>query len=465
MLRQGCCSLSADESGRILDRLAGLEQGIPPEAVRQAIAATGRVNGRPSPLSHEVTLWVVLAMGVLTDLPIRQVFKHARRWRPDEVSPGRSALCQARQRLGIEPIRHLFGQVVRPLATPASVPTAFYRGWRLMAIDGTILDVPDTPANALFGRFSGGVARGDGAFPQVRKVSLVEVGTHVEVAFAWAGVRQAGEPRLVEALLEHVPADALLLGDRGFFSYDLWQKLDSRDIKRLIRVSRAPLLSPIRSLGDGSYLAHMYPRSHDRQRERHGVIVRVIRYTLDDPQRVGHGEVHRLVTNLLDAELYPAAELIPLYHQRWEQELTWDEQKTHLDPRRTSKPTHLRSQTSAGVAQELYALSLGHFVVRALMTEAAAAAGVDPDRLSFTGCWHLLRCRLPECDGRTPDAWSRWWHGLLAEMAREQIEPRRHRLNPRVIKRKMSKWPKKRPHHRPSTPLTKHFADTVVMLC
>ncbi len=462
MLQQGCCSLPADENGRVLDRLAGLEQVIPPEAIRQAVVATGRRNGRPSPLSHEVTLWVVLAMGALTDLPIRQVFKQARRLRGDEVTPGRSALCQARRRLGVAPVRHLFDHVVRPLATPTTTPNAFHRGLRLMAIDGTTLDVPDTPANAVFGRYSAGVARGEGAFPQVRKVSLVETGTHVEVAFAWAGVRQQGEHALVERLLDALPADALLLLDRGLFSYELWQKLESRRVARLARVSSTPLLRPRRILADGSYLAHIYPSSHDRERDQHGVPVRVIRYRLDDPQRVGHNTVHRLVTNLLDAELYPAAELIPLYHERWEEELTFDEQKTHLDPRRASKPTHLRSHTPAGVAQELYALSLGHFVVRALMTEAAARARVDPDRLSFTGCWQILRCRLPECAGRAADA---WLDGLLVELAREQSEPRRNRVNPRVIKRKMSKWPKKRPEHRHPPPLSKHFIQTVVMTC
>jgi hypothetical protein len=144
--------------------------------------------------------------------------------------------------------------------------------------------------------------------------------------------------------------------------------------------------------------------------------------------------------------------------------LVFDEQKTHLDPRRASKPTHLRSQTPAGVEQELYALSLGHFVVRSLMTEAAVLAELDPDRLSFTGCLQILRCRLPECDGRTATTLGHWYRALLSEMAAERTDPRRNRINPRVIKRKMSKWPKKRPQHRRPPPLKKTFAETVVML-
>src|SRR5215831_16220398 len=103
-MRHGSCVLPADGAGRILDRLAGLEQIISAEKLRQALFLTGRVNGRSCVLTHEIMLWVVLAMGVLTHLPIRQVFKHARRLRVGEKTPGRSSLCEARQRLGIEPV-------------------------------------------------------------------------------------------------------------------------------------------------------------------------------------------------------------------------------------------------------------------------------------------------------------------------------------------------------------------------
>src|SRR6266481_665949 len=146
MTQQGCCQLPAGNAGRVLDRLAGLEQVISAEAVRQALHATGKVNPRACRLTHEVMLWVVLAMGVLTHLPIRQVFKHARRLRWGEATPDRSSLCQARRRLGIEPVQHLFAHTVRPLGRP-DMPGAFYQGLRWMGIDGTLLDVPDTLAN------------------------------------------------------------------------------------------------------------------------------------------------------------------------------------------------------------------------------------------------------------------------------------------------------------------------------
>ena len=460
----GQCTLPPDATGRILDRLAGLEHIIPPEAVRQALAATRKTNQRRCTLTHEVVCWVVLAMGLLTELPIRQVFKHARRLRFGEDTPHRSSLCVARQRLGIAPVRHLFEQIVRPLARPET-PGAFYRGFRLVGLDGTVYDVPDSDANAaVFSRPSAG-PRGDGAFPQIRKLSLVELGTHVEFAFVVRSIAH-GEQSMVGGLLRHLTPEMLLLEDRGFFSYDHWNELTSRDVKVLARVKSGLILKSIRNLADGSYLAKIYKNDSHRRNDRDGILVRVIRYTLNDPQRVGHGEEHVLITNLLDENLYPAEELILLYHERWEHELVYDEQKTHQDPRRVTKPAHLRSETPGGVIQEVYALALGHFVTRALMFEAAETVGLDSDRLSFLGCFQILKCRLPECNSSTPEAFEQWYRGLLWEMQREctDDEVRRNRINPRVIKRKMSKWKKKRPEHRHLPPLKKTFPETVVML-
>jgi hypothetical protein len=459
---RGHCTLPADQGGRILDRLAGLDQVIRPDHIRQALEATGRISTRSCVLTYEVIFRVVLAMGLLTDLPIRQVFKHARRLREGEQSPARSNLGMARRRLGVAPVRHLFDRVARPLAC-RETPGAFYRDLRLMGIDGTVLDVYDSPANAsAFGRPSAG-PRGEGAFPQVRKLSLVELGTHVEVALAVKPCH-SDERAMVAGLLGHLTPEMLLLLDRAFFSYGRWRDLEARGVKLLARVVKSLVLRPIRELADGSYLARIYKSPSDRTKDLDGVMVRVIRYTLDDPQRVGHGEVHVLITDLFDPLLYPAGELIILYHERWEEELVFDEQKTHQDPRRATKPAQLRSETPGGVLQEIYALSLGHFVIRSLMFEAAATAGLDPDTLSFTGCFQILKCRLPECDGKTPLAFESWYRGLLWEMCQERTEARRNRINPRVIKRKMSKWKKKRPEHRCRPPLKKTFPEAVVMI-
>ena len=463
---QVSCVLPAGAEGLILDRLLLLEQIIGPEQVWQALEDTGCFDTRRCWLSRHVIFWVVLAMGVLTHLPIRQVYKYARRLRPGEPTPGRSALCQARQRLGLAPVRRLFELVVRLLATPQT-PGAFYKSWRLMALDGSVYNVPDSPENAAaFGRHHGG--RGDGAFPQVRKLSLVEAATHVELAFVVKGIKEpnSGEQRLAPGLFRHLRSDMLLLWDRGFFGYALWKGIVTQGCQLLARVPSRLILQPIEVLADGSYLAKLYPNPSERTKDRQGLVVRVIRYTLNDPQRVGHGVEHVLLTTLLEAELYPAQELVLLYHERWEIELVYDEQKTHQNPWRVTKPADLRSQTPTGVLQELYALSLGHFVVRSVMAQAAAREDLDPDRLSFVGCLQILQCRLPECPDPASESFAEWYEALLWEVSQERTDDavRRNRINPRVVKVKMSKFKKKGPEHRPVPPLTKTFAESVVML-
>ena len=463
-MQQGRCTLPVGETGRVLDRLLLLEQVIGQEGVQQALVDTQCFDSRACRLTREVTFWVVLAMGILTELPIRQVFKAARRLRPGEKTPHRSSLCIARQRLGVAPVRRLFEQTARLLATPQT-PGAFYKGWRLMALDGSVFDVPDSAANAAaFGRPDGG--RGEGARPQIRKLSLVEAGTHAEVALVVKGVREknSGERSMVAGLLRHLRADMLLLWDRGFFSYSLWKSVVSQPVQLLARVSSRLVLRSVQELCDGSYLAKIYPCESERNKDRQGLVVRVIRYRLNDPQRVGHGIEHVLLTTLLDAVRFPALELVLLYHERWEIELVFDEQKTHQDPCRPTKPANLRSETPLGVIQEIYALSLGHYVTRALMAEAAATVKLDPDRLSFLGCLHILRCRLPECAGRTPAELADWHRALLAEMTVERTDVRRNRINPRVIKQKMSKFKKKRPEHRRLPPLLKTFIETIVIV-
>jgi hypothetical protein len=340
-----------------LERLAGLTQLISPALVQEVLHATARRNPRACRLSHEVTTWLLLAMGLLTDVPLRSVYQQSRRWQPADPIPTRSALCQARQRLGIAPLRALFTRVVRPL-TEAQTPGATLGGLRLLGMDSTTLDIPDTPANAAaFGRPRGG--RGDGAFPQVRKLSLVELGSRAELAFV---VKPCLRHDAVMAwgLRRHLGPGMLLLADREFFSFALWNALVTQGCHLLWRGRAGYVLPPHTLLADGSYLSRIYACPQDRRRERQPRTLRVIKYTLTDPQRVGYQEVHVLLTSLLDAEAFPAIELILAYHQRWEQELLYDEQKTHHDPVRPGKAAQLRSGTPAGVVQELYALSLGH---------------------------------------------------------------------------------------------------------
>jgi hypothetical protein len=250
----------------------------------------------------------------------------------------------------------------------------------------------------------------------------------------------------------------LLMWDRNFLSYGRVAKVIGQKAHLLARVKKGLVFESIRELPDRSYLARLYRSHSDRKQDRNGIVVRILDYTLDDPKRTGHGEPHRLLTTLLNAELDPATTLIQLYHSRWEEELAIDELKTHQGQRLT-----LRSQTPAGVVQELYALLLGHYVVRVLMFEAAEVAAVPPLSMSFVGTLKILRCRIPHCPRRRT-ARLRWWKNLVREVAEEVLPPRRNRIAPRVIKQKMSRWKKKCPEHRPYPQPTRTFAEAIVMI-
>ena len=242
------------------------------------------------------------------------------------------------------------------------------------------------------------------------------------------------------------------------FSFDLFRRILDRKSQFLGRSKTGRILKPIEVLCDGSYLAKIYATDYDRLHDRNGTIIRVIDYTLDDSQRVGHREKHRLVTSLLDAKEHPATRLIELYHERWEEEIAMDESKTHQRTLAT-----LRSLTPAGVVQEIYGMMIAHFDIRKMMFEAAERAGVSPLRISFTGAMKVLRCRLPDAPRGRPGI-ARWYEDLIDEISEEVLPPRRNRINPRVIKKTQSKWPKTRTEHRKLPKMKKEFADAVVIL-
>jgi hypothetical protein len=436
------------------ERIRALKRILPRARVDGVLRRTGHARRRYLRLPAWFMVWFVIALGLFCRDSYRQVFKWLQPFRRDST-PGRSTFCEARQRLGVAPLFQLTQQAVELLAQ-RDTPGAFYQGLRLMAVDGFVLDVADSPDNArVFGR--PGSSRSPAAFPQVRVLALCEVGTHVLWRTQIKPCRR-GEVPMAAVLLRELQDDMLLLWDRGFLSFALVQQVQQRQAQLLARIKKNLVFKPLEVLGDGSYLAKMYASPRHRARDEGGILVRIIDYTLDDPTRTGHRETHRLLTTLLDAKQHPAEDLIVLYHERWEEEVTLDELKTH----QRERPV-LRSETPAGVVQEVAGLLLAHYVVRVLMSEAAAANNLPPRRLSFTGTLKVLRCRLPEVPKSRP-ALKTWYEKLLAEVAEEVLPERRNRINPRVIKRKMSNWRKKRPEHRRTPQPTKSFRQTVLIL-
>lgn len=433
--------------------LRGLYDLLPPDRISHILTATGRQSRRVRRVPADATTRLVVALGLFSDLPVPQVWRrlHPGTTAPDPVE---SAFCQARDRLGVPPLRHLFDAVARPMATHQTVG-ATYRGWRLMGVDGTTLDLPDTPDNArVFGRPGGG--RADGAFPQVRLLALCELGTRAICGLAIKPGRR-GEQVMAGPLIDHLGPGMLLLWDRGFFGFPLIDRVLRTGAHLLARVPAHAVLTPTRRLDDGSYLASLYPSPADRAAGRRGLEVRVIEYTHDDPNRPGCGQRNRLLTDLLNPADLPAAEAPVVYHERWEQELAFDELKTHL----SGRDVPIRSKTPARVVQEVYGLVLAYYLIRRVIHDAAAAAGVDPDRVPFAGTLRLLWCRLPESPGVQP---AEWYRDLLREVRGQRLRPRRERWYPRVVKRKMSNWGKKRAEHLHPPQPTKPFRDAVFVL-
>jgi hypothetical protein len=404
-------------------------------------------------LGASSVVWLVIAMSLFADRSIPAVWRQLHP-SDDRPEPDPSAFAKARQRLGVAPLRNLFRQLAHPIAPP-DTPGAFYHGLRLMGIDGTTFDLPDTPDNDLaFGR--GGNQRSPHPFPQMRVLALCELGTHAICNVVVRPIRCNEQP-MVPDLLDSLQPGMLLLWDRAFYGFDLIQSVLARGCHLLARVKASYLIfQRLRTLSDGSYLSKIYSSYYDRTHDRNGRVVRITEYTHHDPNRPGYGVTNRLLTDLLDPVEFPAAELVVLYHRRWEQELAFDEIKTHLNGR----DPHLRSKTARGAVQELYGLLLAHRVLRQVMQDAADSVNGDCERLSFTNTLRVVQCRLHESPSQEV---GRWYQGLIAEVGRHRLRARRNRWYPRVIKRQRKKWHKKRPQHLHPPQTTKPFADSVVI--
>ncbi len=367
----------------------------------------------------------------------------------------KSSISSARYRLGAKVLEVLFKRVCRPLAT-TDTKGAFAFELRLMAIDGTAETMPDTPENeAYFGRQSG--RRGDSAFPQVRCVYLCECGTHaiIDAGFwPYKVSERVGGRRLLRSIV----AGMLVMWDRGFHAFDMVAGVLGRGAHVLSRLPAYVKPTRVMSLPDGSWLGDIFPCNPQRRKRGEHLLVRILEYEIDDPHRPGHAQHHRLLTTLLDPVQYPALDLVCLYHERWEVESVIDEIDTH----QRLLPRPLRSLLPVGVIQELYALLIAHFVIRAVMHRAALAHNLDPHQLSFVNSLRLIGDALPEFQLVDPVDHPRLWSRLLHDMAHFHLPKRQNRSNPRVVKRKMSNFKLKRPHHRPWPQPNKEFRNAIL---
>ena len=375
---------------------------FPAEKVRAVLRETKRASIRERGLPAHVAVYYVIALALYMHSSYGEVLRcllEGIQWLLEPSArikvTGSSGISQARTRLGWEPLRQLHDEVVMPIAGKAT-KGAWYRQWRLVSLDGSTLDVADEKGNdEAFGRPA--ASRGESAFPQIRFVSLTEIGTHVLFGTQMAGYTTS-EIALSKKVLPSLKKGMLCLADRNFFGFKMWSQAAATGADLLWRVKKNMRLVCEKRLPDGSYLSRIFPSERDRRHKTKGVVVRVIEYQLDG--FVDAEPIYRLVTTILDHEKAPAIELAALYHERWEIETAFDELKTHLRGARIV----LRSKTPDLVRQEFYGLLMAHFAVRGLMHEAALKADEDPDRLSFLHAIRIVRRKLTVYGAIPPSA-------------------------------------------------------------
>jgi hypothetical protein len=333
----------------------------------------------------------------------------------------------------------LFARVRGPRADQAS-PGAFLAGLRLVAWDGTQLDVPASPANdAVFvpaRSRKGGVA----AFGKVRLLTLIEVGTHAVIDAVFG---TESEQALASRLAPALTTGMLLLGDRNFPSWRLWAQCAATGAHLLWRVKASRLLPRLATFADGSWLSVLAkPGTHGRL----GCYVRVIEYTVGvtatDPSTgavTTRTEGFRLLTTITDPQLADAADLAACYRQRWESENSYQELKT----RQRGGRTVLRSTDPDGIYQELYAYLITYQAIRTLMVAAANSEGVDPDRLSFTTTIRAVRRWITTAATACTAVLATATAATLTEIGQDHHQ-RRDRSGPRAVKRSQASYPAKR---------------------
>jgi len=372
--------------------LGVITKTFPLSSIGPVLSKTGTASVRQRDLPAQVVVYYVIALALYMQSSYREVLRcllEAVQWLRDPSAgvrvAGKSGISQARTRLGWEPLRQLHDELVKPVAVRGT-RGAWYRGWRLVSLDGSTLEVADEKVNEeAFGR--PGASRGASAYPQIRFVSLLENGTHVLFGSQMDSYR-TGEITLAKAVLPRLGKGMLCLADRNFFGFALWQQAQATGADLLWRMKKNMRMACEQRLSDGSYLSHLYPSERDWRHKTNGIPVRVIDYRLEGID--GAEPIYRLATTILNPNKAPASELAALYHQRWEIETAFDELKTHL------RGAHivLRSKTPDLVRQEFYGLLMAHFAIRGLMHEAALKANEDPDRLSFLHAVRVVRRKL-----------------------------------------------------------------------
>ena len=380
-----------------------ISESIPRAVVDRILEETGRQSARRRKLPAYLMTYYVIAAALMVSVSarevLRQLVREVRDQFPDAKAgiASRAAICKARLRLGVQPILQLFEQVARPIAK-RTTQGAWFKGLRLVAFDGSSLQLQDTPGNRKHYGKAGAAKGKTSPLPLIRFVALCEIGTHVLFAARMAPWK-ISEVVLAKQLMDRLEPGMLCLADRLFYGFELWNQAVATGAQLLWRVQKTIPLPRLRMLRDGSYLSEVRARSTARVAVRaRRVPVRVIEFNVTVGGKRKH---YRVITTLLDPKKAPALVLANLYAKRWGIETAFAELKTYLK----GPGVLLRSQRPELVEQDFYGLLLAHFGVRSIMEEAARKQHIPPTELSFVHAVRVVIRRLPEMVSFSP----LWW--------------------------------------------------------
>ncbi|MCA2189679.1 IS4 family transposase [Nonomuraea cavernae] len=405
--------------------LGELTRLVPFEMVDEALAVTGRVQARIRDLPSRVVVYLLLAGCLFPELGWRQVWQRLTAGLAGltVADPTAGALSQARRRVGVEPLRWLF-DLLRGPAAGIGTAGVWWRGLLVCAIDGTTMAVPDSPANlAEFTKHR--CNNGGSGYPAIRLLVLVSCGTRT-VLDAVFGPTTDEETTYAPRLLRSLREGMIVLLDRNFAVAALVAQIVAAGAQVLVRVKNGRALPVLRRHGDGSYTSMLGT-----------VAVRVIDCEITIATAGGRRTgLYRLVTTLTDHRSHPAAELIKLYHERWEIETAYLEVKSSILGGRV-----LRARIPSGIAQEVYALLVTYQVLRLAMADATGTRPeIDPDRASFTIALHTARDLIIQAMGVIADTVIDLVGTIGRHILTNLMPERRIRTRPRVVKRAISKY-------------------------
>ena len=423
------------------DGLEGLKAHLNPDWIEAALESTGTASIRRRRLPAEQVIWLVIGMALYRREPIESIVEKLDLALPDKKRTllAKSAIAQARKRLKDEALEYLF-TVTAAEWSARSADQHRWRGFALYGWDGTTMRVPDSPENrAEFGGAHAGGGRGESGYPMVRIVASMAIRSHVLASFRIADYG-TGETTLAQGLWNTVPDNSLVLFDRNFLIKGQLVRFETSGNRHWLSRSKSNTKwAVVKHLGRNDDLVEL--EIHEPGMPKTWEI-RAIRY-----KKRGFPPA-TLLTSLTDAEAYPAAELVALYHERWELELGYDELKTHMLQRQEA----IRSRSPEGVRQELWGIAIAYNLVRLEMERAAAEADVPPTRISFVNAMIFVVQEITALRGQ------RLSFGTIPsrlDYLRLQLkrlvlpERRTKRSYPRAVKVKMSNYPRKRPTKAP----------------